>query len=217
MTSISFSEGDDIQLKGATDATLIGNVSNRLLVDIGSSLPATFIERENPTFFLISPVTAIGNNKSMLSLLNAGGSTVKIKIREIYIINTRNTPVTGVVAIFNTFRITGHSAGTVLTPTSYDTADALNVNVTARTGATIAGEGTALLKTASWSSDEWNTGALDQEGYDHAIQATLPIYQCKQKMKPITLNAGEGFTIKHVVNSVDGVFDIVVLFTQELT
>ncbi len=120
MTSIAFSEGDDIQIKGATDGTLIGNLSNRLLVD-GSLAPATTVkEIENPTFYLSSQAVAIGNNKSMLSLLNAAGSGVKIKIREIYVVNAQNTAATGIISAFSTLRITGHSVGTSLTPVSYD-------------------------------------------------------------------------------------------------
>ncbi len=80
----------------------------------------------------------------------------------------------------------------------------------------MAGETAPILRSVSWSSDEWNTGTLDQEGYDHAVQVSRPLYQTWNKTKPITLNAGEGLTIKHITNSTAGTFEITVLFTQEL-
>lgn len=171
---------------------------------------------EAETFTVISPITAIGNNKSMVSILNAGGSGVTVKIREIYLINTQNTSITGVIADFRLFRMTGHSAGISLTPEASDSDDTLNVNVTARTGATIAGESANYSRRWLWSSDEWGTGASDVEANDHASQNLLTAYQSNNpKIKPITLNAGQGIHIKHVVNSTAGTFDLVVVFTQE--
>jgi hypothetical protein len=213
--SLGNSDGDDVILKGATDSTLIGNNSNRLLVDAAFATPPTVEAIEFPTFYLLAPSVAIGNNKSMISLVNLAGSAVKIKIREIYLINEQNAAITGVVASFSLLRMTGHSGGTLLTPSSHDSTDVISGSFSARTGSTVAGEVAAPLRQAKWATDEWGVGTLDQEGFDHGVQQTIPLYECRNKMKPITLNAGEGLTLKQTVNSTAGAFSVAILFTQE--
>lgn len=209
--NLSFNDNDDVQLKGATDGTLIGNVSDSLKV----AIVGFATEAEYPTFCACAESVQIGNNKSMISIVNTSGSTVKVKIREIKIINVQTTAVTGVVADFRLLRCVTHSVGTALTPASYDTTDSLSVSITARTGATIGTEGTAVLRRWQWSSDEWGPGAADVEASDHALQALIPGYYTINKTKPITLNANEGVTLKQVTNSTVGTFDIMVVFTQE--
>lgn len=170
---------------------------------------------ELATFVVQARDIAIGNLKSMISVLNAGGSSVVIKLRDLKIVNSQNTAVTGINSEFGLYRITGHSAGTSITPLPYDSSDSLNASVTARTGATITGEAATVLLHWDWSSDEWGAGALDQEGYDHAVQTVSNLLKQEKSCKPITLRAGEGITVKHVSNSTNGTFDIVLVFTQE--
>lgn len=168
------------------------------------------------TFVVNATSTAIGNNKSMLSLVNAGGSTVVVKVRELYLINTQTSAVTGVVSDFGLYRITGHSAGTSITPLPYDTLDVINGSITARTGSTVTGEAASPLKRVSYSSDEWGVGATDVESYDHTIQVSIPLITDRlDYRKPITMRAGEGISVKHTVNSTAGTFDVVMIFTQE--
>jgi len=131
---LSQDDGDDIRIKGATDSTLIGNSGSRLLVDAAFSTPPTVnavprysggnellgthtqqfsvptVESENPTFIVYAQDVVIGSNKSMVSILNALGSGVNIKLREVYLVNTQNTAAAGVIADFRLLRITGHSA-----------------------------------------------------------------------------------------------------------
>lgn len=204
-----------IKVVGGTDSTTIGNVGDSLKVSVtsGSSLQ----EYEAPTFTVWSLATATANNKSMISLVNTTGSTVALKIRAIRMINTQNTAVTGVVVDINGYRCTSHSGGTLLTPAVMDTSDTLNSSLTVRTGATIVGEVTTPLIHLDLSTDEWGPGANDVEATDHTFQSLHFFYEHKYPMKPITLRANEGFTLKCVTNTTTGSYDIQVLFTQETT
>lgn len=170
---------------------------------------------QDPTFVVNAVDVQIANNKSMISLLNNSGSTVIIRLRQIKIINSRVTPLTGVTSDFRLYRITGHSSGTLLTSLPHDTNDSINGSVTARTGATLSGTAANHLYRWQWSSDEWGTGTLDQEGYDHGLQNLLSAYKQLDSSKPIILRAGEGITINHVFNSTNGTFDLSLVFTQD--
>ncbi len=205
---MSASAGDangSIAIEGGTSSTLIGNV--------GDSLKTS--ESEWPTFSVMLTDIASANNKSLVSIGNASGSTVKVKIREIRIINTRNAAAAGVVADLNLYRCTSHSAGTDVTPLSADTTDTLDSLVTVKTNATITGEGTAIVRHWDLSTDEWGPGTADAESTDHALQTLIAAYSPVLKSKPLTLNANEGFTLKCVTNTTTGLFDILIVFTQE--
>ena len=204
----------ETELLGGTDQTKIGNIGDRLKVD-ASGTTTTTAEIEQPTFGVLLRDIATANNKSMFSLVNASGSSVKIKLREFRLINTQNTPVTGVIVDIDMFRCTNHSAGTAYTPFAYDTTDTLSSSVTARTGGTITGEGTQVIRHWDMSTDEWGVGAQDVESNDHMIQMVIPSYTVLPKTKPLTLNANEGFTLKCVTNTTTGNFDILCVFTQE--
>lgn len=200
-----------VVIKGGTDNTSIGNSGNRLLVDSNNNPSAS----ELATFMVVSRGTGIANGKSMLSIVNTTGSTVKVKIRQIKVINVQNTAVTGVIANFEFRRFVSHASGTLLTSLPMDTADSISASVTSRTGATITGETADVMFRHSYSTDEWGVGTLDVEAHDHAIQQHNPIYITPRNAKPITLNANQGFHIKQTVASSVGTFDIEVIFTQE--
>ena len=193
-------------------------MANSMPVVIASdhtTLPVTVASDELATFTIVARAVVIGNNKSMVSIINSSGSTIKIKLRELKIVNVQNASVTGVVSNFELKRITGHSGGTSITPLPYDTTDTLDSHVTALTGATVSGEATNELKKWEWSSDEWNPGPADAESADHAIQETTNLVKQERHCKPITMRAGEGITLKHTTNSTAGSFNIKILFTQE--
>jgi len=202
-----------VKLVGGTTSTTIGNVSDSLKVAVTAA--SAVQQYEAPTFTVWSLNTATANNKSLISLTNTTGSTVLLKLRAIRVINTQNTAVTGVIVDINGYRCTSHSAGTLLVPVTMDTQDSLNASITARTGATIVGEGTDPILHLDLSSDEWGPGAVDTEATDHTSQSLMYFYEHKQPMKPLTLRANEGFTLKCVTNTTTGSFDIQVLFTQE--
>ncbi len=205
-----------VVIKQGADANAVGVQSTRATgSEVG--LIVRTIPFEPKTFVAYSPTTTIGNLKSMLSLFNAVGSTVKIKIHEVRIVNVQTTAVTGIVANFEVNRITAHSVGTALTPRPYDTSRTLDVNVTARTGATFTeAAGPITLMRAQWSSDEWGPGNIDTESSDHSVQLTgFGVVSKLPGCGPIVLNAGEGIHVKQVTNSAVGSFDLFIIFTEE--
>lgn len=197
---------DDKYIKGGTDNTLIGNVSDAMKVNIvGSSFnpltaPATY------TFMSID--TAIANNKSMISVANTGTSPVYV--RSVRIINSQTTPVTGIIGEFRLLRFGTHSAGSLLTGISADTVDAIPGTLTARTNATLVGLGTVPYRRSKFSTDEWGIGAQDVESNDHIFHNLFAWYSPSENTKPIVLRQNEGITVQQVVNSTIGSFTIIV-------
>lgn len=209
------SNAPETELLGGTDQTKIGNVGDRLKVNAEFTSPPNVQEQQFPTFVVLAPAVTSANNKSMISLQNAEGSSKKLKLRDIKIISTQNTPVTGLVMEFQLRRATSHSGGTLITPLSFDTADSLSSSLTARTGATITEESASIFMRWRWSTDEWLQGAVDVESYDHTMAQLVSAYMTPLKTKPITLNANEALTFKCVTNSTTGSFDFQLLFTEE--
>ncbi len=177
-----------------------------------SGLVVRPINPEYPTFSVVATAIVVGNNKSMLAIQNTGTSVVRI--REVWIINDRNTAVTGVVGTFNVFRIASFTAGTALTPASYDTADTLPAGITAATGSTVATE-TTLLRTGKWSTDDWGPGTTDTESFDHAIQNTEPFWKQTPNGKALAIRQNQGLHVKFSTNSAAGAFNIRLVFTTE--
>ena len=200
-------------IKGGTDNTSIGNNGDRLKVD--AQLSAITTSNESATFIAFTQAAGVATGKSMMSFVNTTGSTVKVKIRQIKIISAQTTAVTGVICNFEFRKFVSHASGTSITTVPMDSTDTLSGSVTVRTGATITGETTTVLMRYQWSSDEWGVGSLDVEGSDHSNSVFMPVYSAPRYTKPITLNANEGFHIKHTTSSSVGSFDIEVLFTQE--
>jgi hypothetical protein len=202
--------GNPIQVGGVDSS---GNI-RRVLTQIDGSVRTK--ATNHATFAVTASDAVLGNNKSMISIVNGVGSTVLLRLREVYLVNTQTANVSGVIATLALRRITGHSAGTSLTPLPHDTADSLNVNVTAITGSTVAGEAAGFLKRWAFSSDEWGSGAADVESSAQNNQTLFPILNTTNtSIRPVTLRAGEGITIKCETNTTAGQFDVFVLFTQE--
>lgn len=168
-----------------------------------------------PTFNVLAPDVAIGNNKSMLALQNNSGRT--LKLQEVWIRNAQTTAVAGVVAHFKLFRITSVTGGTSLTPTSRGPTS-LASGVSAVTDTTVGGEAATPEDHVEWSSDDWGTGPLDQEGYEHGQQVAAPTFNARaganQRQEPWILQPGQGMHVKHATNSTAGTFDVLFVFTQ---
>jgi len=183
----------------------------------GTAIPVsgTFGSSEAATFNVVSSSTAVANNKSMVSLVNTTGSTVTVKIHEIYLINVQNTSGTGTAINFELRKIVTHTGGSSITPLALDSADSLNGSVTCRTGATVGTEGAIYWRNV-WSSDDWQIGSVDIESSDHTSQTLFPMYSRKTNgTKPITLRANEGLSLKCATNTTSGSFDVLIVFTQE--
>ena len=170
------------------------------------------IQYQRPTFVATSTTVAIGNNKSMFSIMNT--SSLVVRVERIYIVNNQTTAISGVVSSFELRRITSHSAGTLITSQVFDSQDTLDAGITVRTGSTVAGEG-SVLRLFKFSSDEWGVGAQDVESSQNIIQAYNPVFQAAPYMKPHTLRQNQGIHIKHTVNSTVGNFDFLIEFTVD--
>lgn len=167
---------------------------------------------ELPTFSILASAIAIANNKSMLAIQNTGTSVVRI--REVWIINDRTTPVTGIAGIFQVTRIASFTGGTTVLPVTFDTADTLPSGITASTGATVSGE-SDILRQGVWSTDEWGPGTLDTEGLDHALQQIEPFWKQTPNGKALTIRQNQGIHVKFATNSTAGDFNIRIVFTVE--
>lgn len=174
--------------------------------------------KELATFTGVATDIAIGNNKSMFSIVNASGSTVVSRISAIYLVNVQTSAVTGVIGTFELRRITNHSAGTAITAIEkMDSNDTLSSSITLRTNGTVTSESTNLLWRAQFSTDEIAANAnLDTSFSSHIFGTMFPVWKRADfDNKPIILNANEGLTVKFSTNSTAGTFDIMVVFTQE--
>jgi len=202
-----------------------GAAVRTLLTDTTGRLYVLQTQDERATWSAIATGISVANNKSMISILNATGTVVVVRLREIWVENTQVTSNTGIVGRFEVHRMTGHSAGTLITPLSYDTADALDVNVTVRTGATIAGEVAGILWQKIWSTDQkqgprGGIGVGNSAGtlVDHTQQALTPFWSRKDLLeRAFTLRSNQGFTVKFATNSTSGTFDLTLVFTQAST
>lgn len=219
-TTLSTRASSSNQINGTqrtqiTNGTNNAEVTNTNPANNAQGLVVRTIPYEPATFSMLGVSIVPGNNKHMLSLMNNRGSTVTLKLKQIFIINSQTTAVTGVAIDFRLFRITSLTAGTAINVRSFDTVDTINASVTSSTNGTVGGLDTIPLMRRVWSSDEWGPGTLDIEADDHAHQSMQAQYNEGLHQKPITLRAGQGITLQCVTNTTAGSFDIQFIFTQE--
>lgn len=203
---------DGTQRAQITNGTNNADVTNTQPVSTDYGLAVRPIAVELPTYSVNVNGIAVGNNKSMLAIQNTGTSIVKI--REIWIINDRTSSVTGAVGLFEARRIASFSGGTSAVPSPHDTSDSLPGTITASTGATVATE-TALLRSVSWSTDEWGPDSTNTENSDHATQQSTPFFNQPFNGKALTVRQSQGIHIKFATNSTAGTFSLRFVFTVE--
>lgn len=193
----------------ATEATLASVLTrlNQFLLDADGVLYTR--PREKPTFTVAATGVALGNGKSLLSLVN--GSSSVVRLINLSLRNVQTSATAGVAAEFHLRRCAGHSVGTALIPQAHDTAQVLAGSITARSGATIAGESATFIDRALWSTDEWGPGTPDTESTDHAFQSIGPQWQWAR----MVLRNGEGITVRCHTNTTNGTFDAVATFQVE--
>lgn len=157
---------------------------------------------------------APGNGKSMLALANTSASAV-VRVWQARLMNAATSAVTGVAAAFQLRRFTTKTGGTAATPQALDASDSLPAGITAATGATLTSEGGTPLLQRLWSTDEWGPGTLDVEAHEHGLQNTIPFYEWKPPMRPITLRQNQGLTLRCNTNTTAGLWDVEFYFTVE--
>jgi hypothetical protein len=163
------------------------------------------------SYIVVADAVALAQNKSHLSIMNASDSGVRLRMKELYLVNNSLTAVTGVAARFDIMRATAHSSGTDITPRKLNTQhDDLPVGVTIKTGATVT-DG-ALLMPYTTNTDEVTAANTAVANF---LQQLLNILPNKDGMAPLTLNPGEGFHIKQITNTIVGSFSWVLTMTAE--
>lgn len=210
---------------GADDAANIrrlqGRISNPLVSDFGlvirqiPHLPDTFVIQANG----IAP----GNGKSMLSVFNAGGSTVMMRLVGLWIYSVQTASVAGVMNDFGLRKISAMSAGTAINTTGaatglimpMDSTMALNASITAATGATVTESPAFDVMRWLWSSDEFGAGAADSETTEHTNAQLVAAYRSQENETPFTFRAGQGFSVRQSINTTLGSFNIRAIVTQE--
>lgn len=181
---------------------------------VGNEPPFSVRQYEPPTFSVLASNVIMDLTKSMISIMNNDGSSV-IRIKSIKLINIATASLNGVNAEFRFNRITSHVSGTDLTSYTFDTRDTLVSGITFKTGATVAGITGPLLR-YYWNSDEVGQGAQDLNANQHTMQNLIPCFVVPLGTKPLTIRSGEGFSLVQMVNSNQGLFDIEVIFVQDV-
>ena len=161
------------------------------------------------TWYALADAVAFAASKQHISILNATGSGMVVRVRKIFPCDLSLASVTGVAVRFDFKKATAHSAGTVITPQAADSSNAaLPAQVTVRTGATVT-EG-ALLWPYTCASDE--VGATQAFPSAQLMQALNSIPE-GDEVQELTLREGEGLTIKQITSSTVGSFSWLMVFT----
>lgn len=201
-----------VAIPANTPSLLVAGTDGTNARNLAMNTGGLILPYQEATFTAYAANVSVGNNKSLFSLFNAN-ATVKIKLREVWMINVQSSPTTGVVGLFELRKITGHSGGTLITPIANDSTDTLDADVTARTGATVSGEGNPIGRRI-WSTDDWGPGSIDTEALQVGFQQNDPAWDIGPMMKPFVLNQNEGIHVKFTVSSSNGTFDMTFVFTQ---
>lgn len=169
---------------------------------------------DRQTFYASQSAVVVALNKSMLSISN-GASGKVLKIQNVYIINSQVTNIVGNVVQFDLLRTTSITLGTNVVPTSYDSLNALPVQVTVAIGATVVDASTSPLHSWILGGDEAGTGTATNQGIDKALSQFAPNLAAQAMQLP-TVRPGEGIHIKaSVVPAAVGQWLLGVLFTLE--
>lgn len=166
-----------------------------------------------PTFMVWTGAQAPAANKFLLSILNtaAGGGQI-LKVRKLFLVNSYvGAAITGVMLEYQVQRITGITGGTAITANPSDTADTAMSNATIVHTATSVTGGTPVLFSWYTNNDEGGlTGASPQA----TIQALTSILPEGPEIKELTLNPGEGFTLKQITSSTLGSMAALAVITR---
>lgn len=164
------------------------------------------------TYYALADAVALAANKQHISILNAAASGVIVKVRKIFPINLQLAAATGVALRFDFKLASAHAGGTSITPVKADSAnDALPAGVTVRTGATSVTE-SSLLWPYTCTNDE--VGATQAFPSAQLMQAMNSIPDGNE-IQELTLNQGEGMTVKQITSSTVGSFAWLMVFTTE--
>lgn len=165
-----------------------------------------------PTYYALADAVAFAASKSMISLYNAAGSGKLVVLKKLYLINLQLAAVTGVAVRQDLRRFSAvHSAGTLVTPVSNDTANAaIPAGITVRTGATIT-QG-SLLFPLTFANDE--VGAT-QAFPSVQLQAGINWLPEGNEVQEVRLREGEGINVQNITSTTVGSFAYMFVFTLD--
>lgn len=163
------------------------------------------------SYLAIAESCAFANAKKHFSIFNGSGSNKVVKISKIFATNMVLTTVSGGIRRLEVKRITDCSGGTDIVPSKqYTTNDDVPSQIIIQTGAT-ASEG-ALLFPLVFPDDEM---LLTQNSMAQQIFSGINWVPEGIEIQEITLNSGEGLTIKQITNSTAGVVTWIIVFALE--
>lgn len=164
------------------------------------------------SYLAIAEDCAFANSKQHFSIFNGSGSNKVIRVSKIFITNmVANVTVSGGARRLDVKKITSCSSGTDITPLKqYTTNDDVPSQIVIRTGATVSES--SLLFPLVFPDDEM---LLTQNSMAQQIYSGINWVPEGIEIQEITLNSGEGITIKQITNSTAGIVTWIVVFTLE--
>lgn len=161
-------------------------------------------------YLVRAQAVATANNKSMLSIFNTG-TTYRLRVREIYLINVQTSAVTGVQCRFAARRLTGStpSGGTGITAVPMNTKNpTASSHMDLRTGATVGTEDSTAMNSLIWNTEEHVTASIKDVTHERLMQMSIPLIG-RARGQELELGPGEGVTVKCETSTTTGSFDLV--------
>lgn len=164
------------------------------------------------TYLVIAEDCAFANSKQHISIYNGAGSGKVVKINKLFMTNMlANVVVTGGARRLDVKRATNFSGGSDLTPLKHDSSNSdIPSQILIKTGATVT-EG-VLLFPLVFPDDEM---LLTQNSVAQQIFSGINWIPEGIEIQEVTLNEGEGMTIKQVTASTVGITTWIIVFTLE--
>jgi hypothetical protein len=164
------------------------------------------------TYLVIAEDCAFANSKQHISIYNGAGSGKTLRISKLFMINMlANVTVSGGARRLDVKRATNFSGGSDLAPLKHDTLnDDVSAEILFKTGATVT-EG-VLLFPLVFPDDEM---LLTQNSAAQQIFSGINWIPEGIEIQELTLNEGEGMTIKQRTNSTAGITTWIIVFTLE--
>ena len=165
---------------------------------------------EEETYSAVADAVAFAANKHHITLFNATGSGVTVRVHQIRPINLSLAAISGVGIRFDVRRATAASAGTTVTPEKFDTNNSnLPAGVTVRTNGTVTNGN--LLYPFAMNNDEIPLTALNTN------MQMKNIFFNELKNQPFVLRENEGITVQQITSSTVGSFAWLIIFSVEST
>ena len=164
------------------------------------------------TYLVIAEDCAFANAKQHISIYNGAGSGKVVRVSKLFMTNMlANVTVSGGIRRLDVKRATNFSGGSDLTPLKHDLSNNdIPAQILLKTGATVT-EG-SLLFPLIFPDDEM---LLTQNSMAQQIFSGINWIPEGIEIQEVTLNEGEGITIKQVTNSTVGITTWIIVFTLE--